>query len=534
LSSELLIQSLAESEKSALSLPCEEYLAENIAEELNQWYADGALEKAVLNAKENGMSDTEIGIRFGVSPRKIEAIITKAYGINISTLPKQVKSIRRWAPINFQAQTSTVWSFKNRGDWATHSGHYRGNWSPHIPRNVIMRYSKPGDMVLDYFAGGGTTAVEAKLLGRRCIARDINPDAVNRSRDNLDFQPPTKLFDEIKFYEPIVEVGDARDLCGIEDSSVDLICAHPPYADIIKYSNNISSDLSHLKTDDFVDEIAQVAKESFRVLKPGGKCAILIGDMRKQKHVVPLGFRTIRAFLNAGFALNELAIKRQHNCKTTGFWYTRSIEYNFLLLAHEYLPIFEKPQDNFVLEHGSFYKRKLSYCCNVSSVMEFEKEKMETTTVWVLPQEKLDQEIKRNLITRFALSDTGYMEYAFDKSKDNNFEDKQSNQSSLIYIRKPNNLLNERAVARYRLTIGRIAEKASSLLPSKGYFVIETKDFRTEECLWPMGFLLWEDLSGRDDFTIKEIVVVPEEKLSLTKDNHLQINHRYLLIFAKR
>ena len=49
-------------------------------------------------------------------------------------------------------------------------------------------------------------------------------------------------------------------------------------------------------------------------------------------------------YLNAGFKLRELVIKRQHNCKTTGFWYANSIKYNFLLLAHEYLPIFEKPK----------------------------------------------------------------------------------------------------------------------------------------------------------------------------------------------
>ena len=54
--------------------------------------------------------------------------------------------------------------FKDRGDWATHSGKYRGNWSPYVPRNLILRYSKPGDWILDQFMGSGTTLVEAKLL----------------------------------------------------------------------------------------------------------------------------------------------------------------------------------------------------------------------------------------------------------------------------------------------------------------------------------------------------------------------------------
>ncbi len=70
---------------------------------------------------------------------------------------------------------------------------------------------------------------------------------------------------------------------------------------------------------------------------------LLVGDTRRSRYILPIGFQTIRVFLNAGFLLKELVIKRQHNCKTTGFWYTRSLEYNFLLLAHEYLPVFEKP-----------------------------------------------------------------------------------------------------------------------------------------------------------------------------------------------
>lgn len=67
----------------------------------------------------------------------------------------------RLQPNNFQLETTTVWSFPDRGNWATHSGKYRGNWSPYVPRNLILRYSKPGEWVLDQFMGSGTTLVEA-------------------------------------------------------------------------------------------------------------------------------------------------------------------------------------------------------------------------------------------------------------------------------------------------------------------------------------------------------------------------------------
>ena len=90
-------------------------------------------------------------------------------------------------PENFELETNTVWAFPDRGKWATHDAKYRGNWSPYIPRNVILRYSQEGDTVLDPFVGGGTTAVEAKLTNRNFIGFDINPAAVERSRQKCEF-----------------------------------------------------------------------------------------------------------------------------------------------------------------------------------------------------------------------------------------------------------------------------------------------------------------------------------------------------------
>ncbi|MGI5880364.1 MAG: TRM11 family SAM-dependent methyltransferase [Syntrophomonadaceae bacterium] len=80
-----------------------------------------------------------------------------------------------------------MWSFPDRGNWATHKGNYRGNWSPYIPRNIIQRYSAEGDVVLDQFVGSGTTLVETRLLKRRGIGIDINPSALDLARNNTNF-----------------------------------------------------------------------------------------------------------------------------------------------------------------------------------------------------------------------------------------------------------------------------------------------------------------------------------------------------------
>lgn len=245
------------------------------------------------------------------------------------------KKITKWEPDNFELETNTVWSFPERGKWATHDAKWRGNWSPYIPRNIILRYSREGDCVLDQFAGGGTTLVEAKLLNRNIIGVDINPVALERCKEKTDFEREKCGIVQIK-------QGDARNLDFLPDGCIDLICTHPPYANIIQYSEDIENDLSHLKVPDFLNEMKKVADESYRVLKKSKFCVILMGDTRQKGHMIPMSFEVMKIFQEAGFKLKELIIKEQHNCKATGFWKTNSMKYNFLLIAHEYLFVFHK------------------------------------------------------------------------------------------------------------------------------------------------------------------------------------------------
>ncbi|MCR5446050.1 MAG: methyltransferase domain-containing protein [Schwartzia sp.] len=246
------------------------------------------------------------------------------------------KKIVKWEPDDFELEMTTHWTFPKRGDWATHDAKWRGNWSPYIPRNIMLRYSKEGDCVLDQFAGGGTTLVEAKLLNRNIIGVDVNDVALERCREKIAF---THEGADGKVY---LKKGDARNLSFISDEHVDLICTHPPYADIIKYSEDIEGDLSRLKMADFLEEMNKVAKECYRVLKKDKFCAVLMGDTRKKGCMQPMSFEVMKIFEEAGFTLKEIIIKEQHNCRATGYWKTNSVKYNFLLIAHEYLFVFRK------------------------------------------------------------------------------------------------------------------------------------------------------------------------------------------------
>lgn len=192
--------------------------------------------------------------------------------------------------------------------------------------------------MLDQMVGAGTTMVECRLLNRKGIGLDINPETVRRAKGNLSFPSD---------HSPNVEIrsGDARDLPAIQDSSIDLIATHPPYVDIVKYGDGkIPGDLSNIHdVEQFCGEMDLVARECYRVLKPGKFCAILIGDTRRKGLYVSLAFRVLERFLKAGFLLKEDIVKVQHNCRMTGYWRSQSQRFNFLLIMHEHLFVFRKP-----------------------------------------------------------------------------------------------------------------------------------------------------------------------------------------------
>src|SRR5690349_4155454 len=159
-----------------------------------------------------------------------------------------------WEPTGFRPATTTVSSFPDRGAWATHDGSYRGNWSPYVPRNLLLRYTASGDLVLDPFAGGGTTAVEAALLGRRAVVGDLSAAAIAATRWHLDRLQRRYRPGEI----PALLREDARAL-PVAGRSMQLVLLHPPYADAIRYSTNTAGDLSHLAAGPFLRELRSVA-----------------------------------------------------------------------------------------------------------------------------------------------------------------------------------------------------------------------------------------------------------------------------------
>jgi DNA modification methylase len=314
--------------------------------------------------REGNKEDIEVLSMREVSIDEYLDFVSKNGSITIEdqVIPLEPIEVKRLEPLPEELTdvSTTVWSFPKRGSWATHKGDYRGNWAPQIPRALILKYTEPGNTVLDPMVGSGTTCVEAMLLGRNCIAVDINYNAVilthhrlyylvkalreGRAGGILNYVSNGAVSNAVNAWYKVYH-GDAHNLDKIPDNSIDLVATHPPYFNIIKYGEQeIEGDLSRAKSlEEYLAMMKQVAEEIYRVLRPGGVLGILVGDTRVKKHYVPISHYVLLTLLDVGFVLKEEVIKVQHKMKTTREIWARLRDRDFLLIYHEKLFILEKP-----------------------------------------------------------------------------------------------------------------------------------------------------------------------------------------------
>lgn len=112
---------------------------------------------------------------------------------------------------------------------------YPESFRPGIPALMIDRYSKPGDVVLDPFAGRGTTALEAAIKGRIPFTSDINPLAVMISQakvnpadltevalelQRLDLRRPVGINSYKQFFEPFYDIDTFREIANLRSALI--------------------------------------------------------------------------------------------------------------------------------------------------------------------------------------------------------------------------------------------------------------------------------------------------------------------------
>jgi 16S rRNA G966 N2-methylase RsmD len=130
----------------------------------------------------------------------------------------------------------SIWIFDKRDNSGAHLGWYHGNFIPQIPQQLMLRYTKPGDWVLDPFLGSGTTLIECRRLGRNGIGIELNSEVAQKAQNLIEKEVnPSNVKTEVVVGDSVsIQLKDVLDRIGIQ--SVQLVILHPPYWDIIKFS----------------------------------------------------------------------------------------------------------------------------------------------------------------------------------------------------------------------------------------------------------------------------------------------------------
>ncbi len=246
-------------------------------------------------------------------------------------------------------ETGTLWNFQSRDNTNGHSYDYHGNYIPQIATQLLERYTKAGDVVLDMFLGSGTTAIEALNMGRRCIGVEIQKEMCDYVSDKFSREALNKSVKIINGDSSKEEVKKhiSATLKGLEEEKAQFLMLHPPYADIIQFSE-LDGDLSTLKkTEDFLEEFKKVAQNGYDCLEKKRFAALIIGDKYTNGELIPLGSMCMEKMKEVGFMLKAVIVKNiEGNEKAKGknanLWHYRALAGGFYIFKHEYIYLFQK------------------------------------------------------------------------------------------------------------------------------------------------------------------------------------------------
>ncbi|HEX5969854.1 MAG TPA: DNA methyltransferase [Intrasporangium sp.] len=152
-----------------------------------------------------------------------------------------------------------------------------------IAAAVIELLSDPGDLVLDPFAGYGTTLAVASRLGRRAIGIELLPERVALIRDRA---PAATVIE-----------GDSRGLHQLVTEPVDLCLTSPPYMTANAHPHNPLTAYETLDGDyrTYLEHLARLARTVRDLLRPGGHLVVNVANIRHGGHTTALAWDVARA-----------------------------------------------------------------------------------------------------------------------------------------------------------------------------------------------------------------------------------------------
>ena len=255
-------------------------------------------------------------------------------------------NLNRWKEYN-DILTDSLWVLKKRDRSGEHKASYWGNFIPQIPNQLLRRFTKKGEWVLDAFLGNGTTLIESKRLERNGIGIELLENIAASAKKLVEKEKSEKK-------EVVTEIINAdsseldykKELQRIGIKSVQFLIMHPPYWDIIKFSKK-ENDLSNAKTiGEFLELFGKIVDKTYPLLDKGRYFALVIGDKYSKGEWIPLGFYTMQEVLKRGYKLKSVIVKNFDETKgkmsQKELWRYRALAGGFYIFKHEYIFLFRK------------------------------------------------------------------------------------------------------------------------------------------------------------------------------------------------
>lgn len=243
----------------------------------------------------------------------------------------------------------SLWIIGPRAKGGKHTNVYHGNFVPQVPNQMIRRYTDEGDVILEMFMGSGTTLYECENLGRNYIGFDINDEMIDAVESKMTDVRNISYFIHNCDICSTKDVGRhiSSDLESMGKGSVDHIIIHPPYLDIVRFTdkNEDLSNISNLSI--FIDKFVEALAGCWPWLKKGKYLSLIIGDIYRSGEVVPLGFYLMYAIKkNFPCKLKGVVVKdivgNRGKIGNEGIWKYRALRGDTFLFKHEYLFVFKK------------------------------------------------------------------------------------------------------------------------------------------------------------------------------------------------